>query len=331
MRALPAAGAPLDMSFVRRFRGPDATAVFRVAGAALGDDAVVLRTTVHRGAEPAERVEVAAATLGEVERFRTRLAPAPLVALGRAGAPAGRPLVLALVGMAGSGRTSAVEALTAADSFDGWRVGLLTLDTRPGALERLQARATASRLPLEVVYQPAEVTGALRRLGRCDVVLVDTPPLALHEDARASPTARILRELAPDEVHLVVPAALRPDLAAPLRVRGHELGATHALLARLDELPGGEGAAELAGALALPLRWVGDAARGTPAVHAAMPRLLAALGAPLGMEAPPAPTLRDVPAPTGRMSEPSPERQRAASPHGRGPRRRIGILSGRMS
>lgn len=319
----PALDGPLDMTFVRRFRGPDAATVFRIAGAALGDDAVVLRTTAPRGAEPAERVEVAAATAADVERFRTRLTPTPLVSLDRTRAPKGRPLVLAFVGPAGAGRTSALEALVGADTFDGWRVGLLTLDTRPGALERLQARAAAARLPLEVVYEPTEAAGALRRLSRCDVVLVDTPPLALHAEAGTSRTATILRALAPDELHLVAPAALRPDLAAPLRARGHELGATHVLLAKLDELPSGEGAAELAGALALPLRWASDATQGAPAVHAAMPRVLAALGAPLAYDAP-LPAARE-PAP-----EAAPARQRAASPHARGPRRRIGILSARL-
>ncbi|HEU4629154.1 MAG TPA: hypothetical protein VFS08_05390 [Gemmatimonadaceae bacterium] len=315
--------APVDMTFVRRFRGPDATAVFRVAGAALGDDAVVLRTTARRDAEPAERVEVAAATAADVERFRTRLAPTPLVTLDRRRAPRERPLVLALVGPGGAGRTSVLEALVGADSFAGWRVGLLTLDTRAGALERLQARAGAARLPLEVVYDAAEAAGALRRLSRCDVVLVDTPPLSLHDDAGASRTAQVLDALAPDERHLVVSAAMRPDLAAPLRMRAGELGATHALLAKLDELPGGEGVAELAGALALPLRWVSDAARGSVAVHAAMPRLLAALGAPLTHDAP-------APPPRAPVPDATPARQRAAAPHARGPRRRIGILSARL-
>src|SRR5688500_10985573 len=85
------APAPLALA-VERFRGADTTAVFRTASARLGDDAVVLRTVVHRDAAPGERVEIAAASSELVERFRSRLTPAPLVSLDRGRVGRAQPL-----------------------------------------------------------------------------------------------------------------------------------------------------------------------------------------------------------------------------------------------
>src|SRR5690606_37650306 len=119
----------------------------------------------------------------------------------------------------GAGKTTTLAKLaTNPAAFGEWKVGVLTLDTyRAGALEQLMAFADAAGLPLEVAYEAAEVPGALKRLSRCDVVLVDTPgrsPRSVELNARWSSS---LDALAPDEVHLVVPASLRPDLASVVR------------------------------------------------------------------------------------------------------------------
>jgi flagellar biosynthesis protein FlhF len=279
--ALPSAGSGPPLA-VSRFRGADTTAVFREAGRVLGDDAVVLRTVVHRDAGAGERVEITAATASAVERFRARLSPAPLVSLDRRRVGRAQPLTLAVVGPTGVGKTTTIAKLaTAAQPFPDWTVGLLTLDARrTGALEQIHAFAEAAKLPLEVVYGAAEVPGALRRLGRCDVILVDTPGRSRRNATLAAEWDEILRVLAPDEVHLAVPASLRPDLAAHVRADFRTAGVTHALLTKLDEVPGDHGLAELAAELALPLRWVTDGQDVPADLHAGVPRVMAALGAP---------------------------------------------------
>lgn len=260
---------------LQRFRGPDSPAVFRLIASTLGDDAVVLRTRVDRDAAPDERVEVTAAPAGAVERFRQRITPPPLVRLDRDSRRA-RPIVLAFVGPTGSGKTTALARLaTNPTVFGEWRVGVITLDARrAGSLEQIAAHTSEARIPLEVVYEPAEITGAFRRLSKCDVVLVDTPgrgPRATEHDARWQ---RCLATIAPDEVHLVVPASLRPDLAPAIRATFGPHGATLALLGKLDELPADEGLADLAARLAMPVRWATDAGE----VHPAVPRVIGAIG-----------------------------------------------------
>ena len=260
---------------LERFRGPDSPTVFRQIAAALGDDAVVLRTSVDRGAPAAERVEVTAAPASGVERFRQRITPPPLVRLDRDSRRA-RPIVIALVGPTGSGKTTALTRLaTSASVFGEWRVGVLTLDARrAGSLEQIASHTAAARIPLEVVYDPAEIPGAFRRLAKCDVVLVDTPgrgPRPSEHDARWQ---HCLSTIAPDEVHLVMPTSMRPDLAPAQRALFAPHGATFALLSKLDELPADQGLADLAIRLAMPTRWVTDAGE----VQTAVSRVIGAIG-----------------------------------------------------
>ena len=277
--AAPADERPARFSLeVARFKGADTTAVFREASRLLGDDAVILRTVVHRGVSPAERVEITAAAANAVERFRARLTPAPLVSLDRGRVARAQPLTIALVGPAGAGKTTTIAKLATGPHFPDWRVGLLTLDSqRTGALEQIHAHAEAARLPLEVVYAPAEVPAALRRLGKCDLILVDTPGRS-RRSTQAAEWDEILRVVAPDEVHLAVPASIRPVLAPHLRAEFRAARATHAVVTKLDEVPSDGGLAELAAEVGLPLRWVTDGQEVPADLHPAVPRVMAALG-----------------------------------------------------
>ncbi|AHG87742.1 GTP-binding signal recognition particle SRP54 G- domain-containing protein [Gemmatirosa kalamazoonensis] len=255
----------------RIFRGRDLVAVSAQARAAFGDDAVVLRTSsLQVGA--ASAIEIVAAPHRDVERFRARMTPKPE-----------RPSVIAFVGPTGAGKTTtAVKAALHPDAFGDRRVGFVTLDTyRAGAVAQLETYAQVAGVPLEVAYEPADVAPALARLADRDVVIVDTPGRG-PKAGDAAEWRALLDAIAPDEVHLVVPATVRRDVAEAVRDAMEH--ATHAVLTKLDEVPEESGVADLAAALDLPVRWVTDGQSIPTDLAAGVPRLVRALGVRGGIE-----------------------------------------------
>ena len=227
-------------------------------------------------------VEVLAATSGTIDRLRERLEPAPFPHGMRLAD--GKPYRIALVGPTGAGKTTTAAKLAVRRGmFGAARPGLLTLDTyRVGGMEQLATYAELADVPFEVVYDAREIDAAMKRLSSCDVVIIDTPG---RSPASAELTERwrtLLDALAPDEVHLVLPATLRPDLAvdvgrayAPSR---QHRGATHVLLSKIDEVPRETGVADLALSMGLPTRWVTDGQDVPTDLKPGVSRILRAFG-----------------------------------------------------
>src|SRR5690606_25865798 len=87
----------------------------------------------------------------------------------------------------------------------------------------------------------------------------------------------LLQRIGPDEVHLVLPAGSRTDVALATRDAYVACGTTHLLLTKLDEVPGEDGVAELADALNLPARWVATGQDVAADLEPAAQRLIASL------------------------------------------------------
>ena len=261
------------------FRGTDLRRVFDEARDVLGEDAIIVRSELKRDGG-LTRVEVIAARAGDVDRLRQRLTPAePILQKSLGGRGRFGPYVVALVGPTGAGKsTTAAKLALHPDAFGLKQVGLLTLDTfRVGAIEQMQAFAEIAELPLEVVYDEREVIGALKRLDDCDVVIVDTPgrsPRAHDDSARWQ---ALLKPLSPDEVHLVVPATIRTDLAVALRDVYASCAPSHVIVSKADEAPEDGGLAALVAALDLPSRWMTDG-QGIPDDLRSARRIITMLG-----------------------------------------------------
>ena len=261
------------------FRGRDLSVVFAEARRTLGDDAVVVRS---HGATAAGRatIEVLAAKGADIARLRRMLTPAAPATRGPAAARRGRAFRIALVGPTGAGKTTTAAKLAVnPGAFGRNRTGFITLDTyRAGAVEQLMAYASAADLPVEVCYDRKELDGALRRLSACDVIIIDTPGRGPRGDGAGAEWRDIVRDLHADETHLVVPATTRLDLVAGLRTEFATTGATHALLSKLDEVPGDTAVAQIAALVSLPIRWITDGQDVPVDLRPAAPSVLGTLG-----------------------------------------------------
>lgn len=84
--------------------------------------------------------------------------------------------VTCFIGPTGVGKTTTIAKLAASLLLkDRKKVGFITSDTyRIAAVEQLKTYAGILGIPLEVVYNPADLEAALDRLNSCDVILMDT-------------------------------------------------------------------------------------------------------------------------------------------------------------
>jgi flagellar biosynthesis protein FlhF len=282
-----------------RFRGADLAMVYERAKRALGEDVMLLHTRRIRDGGVA-LVEVIATRTQEVDRIKRRLEPGKMMlpvkqTVATKAQPRLSPYVVALVGPTGSGKTTtAAKLATRPGMFGVAKAGLITLDTfRTAGVEQLALYAELAGVPLEVCYDQSDVKGALQRLAACDVIIIDTPgrsPATAELDAT---WRAMLAALRPDEVHLVLPATMRADLAVMAAERyrisgiGIALGspelvstASHLVLSKLDEVPGEHGVADLALMLDLPMRWVTDGQQVPDDLRAGVPRIMRSLGLP---------------------------------------------------
>ena len=259
------------------FRGADYATAFAFANEVLGDDAILVWSRITRLGD-AQGIEVACTTADALAQFRRRVSPGtPRIAVG-ARRRDGRPFILALVGPTGAGKTTTAAKLAVhPDAFGGVKVGLLSLDTyRAGAIEQLQSYAYVASLPFEIAYDARDLGSALTRLSSCDVILVDTPGRGPKAEASAWQT--MLRRLDPDETHFVVPATMRMDLVASMRADFAALGASHAIVTKVDEVPFDSVVAQLSAELAMPVRWITDGQQVPSDLREAGPALIGALG-----------------------------------------------------
>jgi flagellar biosynthesis protein FlhF len=158
------------------------------------------------------RHKLSAAELADSERVRQALADQIAGLLPEGGEVALRngpgPTVIALVGPTGVGKTTTLAKLAAHYAVDRQRsVGLITLDTRRiAAFEQLQTYAAVLGVPLVQVSASDRLRSAINAMRDCDLVLVDTAGCSPHDRAGLQGLRELLRQAAPDEVHLVLSA-----------------------------------------------------------------------------------------------------------------------------
>ncbi len=158
--------------------------------------------------------------------------------VARADSPAsGGPLVVALVGPTGVGKTTTLAKLAATYKLrHGKSVALVTSDTyRIAAVDQLRTYANIIGLPVEVTLTPAEMAQAVRALGGHDVVLVDTAGRSQNDSAKIAELRSFLDAARPHHTHLVLSSIASSAVLKRTTSVFSQLAPTHAIATKLDE------------------------------------------------------------------------------------------------
>jgi flagellar biosynthesis protein FlhF len=144
--------------------------------------------------------------------------------------------IVALVGSAGVGKTTAAARMAAHFSETGARVLLVAADTdRIGGLEQIRAYAGILGVPIEVVYTADEMGDLIRERRDVDLILIDTGGVGPLDQARLLQLEALLKEAAPNEVHLTLAATADLQQMHDVVAAFERLGVNRLLLTKIDE------------------------------------------------------------------------------------------------
>ncbi|HEY4348138.1 MAG TPA: AAA family ATPase [Gaiellaceae bacterium] len=165
-----------------------------------------------------------------------------------------RRRVIVLVGEPGSGKTSAAARLCAAHAAGGKRVVALSLEPVRKTLE-LGRQTEGLDVELVSADQPGLIEFALARMAKAEIVVVDTPGVRAHDEAGWAKLAMLLRPIAANETHLLLPGSLdATEIDAQLGAASENLAVDRLMLTHLDrsaQAPGPAVAASIRAGIAI--------------------------------------------------------------------------------
>ncbi|MDA8441518.1 MAG: flagellar biosynthesis protein FlhF [Peptococcaceae bacterium] len=121
------------------------------------------------------------------------------------------PLIVALVGPTGVGKTTTVAKLAANFALvDKHKVALVTADTyRVAAVDQLRTFAEIIRVPIEVAVSPSAIQQAIARHQDKEIILIDTAGRSPNNRIHMSELRAFLDKAQPDRVILTLSATTR--------------------------------------------------------------------------------------------------------------------------
>lgn len=150
------------------------------------------------------------------------------------------PVVIALIGPTGVGKTTTIAKLAANFCLREHRkVGLITIDTyRIAAVEQLKTYAQIIDVPLEVATTPDQLREATARLADRDIILIDTAGRSQRDAAKIHDLHGFFEAVRPDEVHLVLSSTAAEPVLIETIQRFKEFSADRVIFTKLDEAVG---------------------------------------------------------------------------------------------
>lgn len=161
----------------------------------------------------------------------------PATSAGNSGESRRGPLVIALVGPTGVGKTTTIAKLAATYKLRrGHSVALITSDTyRIAAVDQLRTYAGIIGLPMKVVLTPTEMTAAVNALSGHDVILIDTAGRSPFNTDRIHELSEFLDAAHPSEVHLVLSTTASEDVLLKTAESFATVRPNRVILTKLDE------------------------------------------------------------------------------------------------
>lgn len=150
------------------------------------------------------------------------------------------PKVIALVGPTGVGKTTTLAKMAFNPKiYGGKKVGLITADTyRIAAVEQLKTYSNITEIPLEVIYQPEQISESLEKFKDYEIVLVDTAGRSQRNRTQLAELKKILYEGGIIDVYLVLSMTTRNEDQADILKRFSAINFNKIIFTKLDETSG---------------------------------------------------------------------------------------------
>jgi signal recognition particle subunit SRP54 len=174
----------------------------------------------------------------------------------------GKRRIIMLVGIQGSGKTTAAAKLARYFQKRGLKPALVCADTfRPGAYAQLQQLANRINVPLYGDLKTKDpikvVTEGLKQFSEKDMVIVDTSGRHKEEQELIKEMKMLERSIKPDEVMLVIDGTIGQQALAQAKAFNEATPIGSILVTKLDGSARGGGALSAVAATGAPIKFIG--------------------------------------------------------------------------
>jgi flagellar biosynthesis protein FlhF len=151
--------------------------------------------------------------------------------------PGNKPLVVALVGPTGVGKTTCIAKLAAISKIiHNLDVGLISTDTyRLGAIDQLKIFSEISNIDMLVAYEPGDMVKAYESFRKKNIIFIDTAGRSQKNAEQLAKTGEFLNAVNVDETYLVMSATSGTRTLNDIVERFNPLKPKASIFTKLDE------------------------------------------------------------------------------------------------